>query len=68
MDDPLPLLTGLGAIALLAAAVAWFADRRRARRSDPDAVGFMPWTGVFFWAVLVALLTLGLDLKAWLAG
>ena len=61
------LLAG-GGIALTIALVAWLADRRRMRRSDPDDVGFMPWTGVYFWAVLAALVMLGLGLKAWLAG
>lgn len=68
MNDVPIWLTALGAMALAIAAWAWFADRRRMRRSDPDAVGFMPWTGIFFWAVLVALVLFSLDLKAWLAG
>ena len=36
---PMPL----GAIAVAIALIAWLGDRRRMRRSDPDAVGFMPW-------------------------
>jgi hypothetical protein len=66
MDDmPITLYAGLAAAAL--AVVAWFADRRRMRRSDPDAVGFMPWTTVFFWAFLAAVLLLALAGKVWLA-
>ncbi|MCA1662516.1 MAG: hypothetical protein LC648_10375 [Novosphingobium sp.] len=45
----------LRAIALAAtalAATAWLADRRRIRRRDPDAVGWMPWTAVFFFPPL----------------
>lgn len=38
-----------GAAAVLVAVIAWLADRRRARRRDADAVGFMPWTTLFFW-------------------
>ena len=66
-DVAMQFLAG-GGIAAAIALIAWLADRRRMRRSDPDAVGFMPWTAVFFWAVLVALATLGLALRAWVAG
>jgi hypothetical protein len=65
MDDlPLPLIAGLAALVL--AAVARLADRRRMRRSDPDAVGFMPWTTVFFWACLAAVLLLALGVGEWI--
>jgi hypothetical protein len=67
MDDlPIALLAGLAAAAL--AALAWLADRRRMRRSDPDAVGFVPWTPVFFWACLATLLMLALGVREWFAG
>lgn len=65
LDDPM-LMTGLAALALVVLALV--GDRRRMRRSNPDAVGFMPWTGVFFWALLVACVCLGLAARAWLAG
>lgn len=58
------LLPGLGLLAV--AVIAWRGDRRRMRRSDPDDVGFMPWTSVFFFALFGALILLGLALKAWL--
>lgn len=58
MDDlPFELFLS-GGLAVLVAAWAWFADRRRMRRSDPDAVGFMPWTTVFFLGVLAGVLLL----------
>jgi hypothetical protein len=44
--------------ALVVAALAWFADRRRMRRANPDAVGWVPWRGVAFWAMMVVVLAL----------
>lgn len=66
-DFPYPLVVA-GALALLVALAAWLGDRRRMRRSDPDAVGFMPWTTVFFWAVLAALVVLGAAVQQWRGG
>lgn len=34
----------------LVAIIAWRGDRRRMRRSVPDAVGWMPWRDIAFWA------------------
>jgi hypothetical protein len=62
----LSLAGGLLAVAL--AAVAWLGDRRRIRRTDPDAVGFMPWTLVFLLSLVVACVLLGLAGREWLAG
>ena len=50
--------------ALGLSALAWIAERRRLRRSDLDKVGWVPWTSLFFWALLAAVLLLGLALKA----
>ncbi len=55
-----------GFIALVVVLVAWLGDRRRMRRSHPDAVGFMPWPTVFFWALFAAVLLLGLAARLWL--
>ena len=68
MDDPLFSLWGGGLAALALAVWAWMADRRRMRRRDPDAVGFMPWTTVFFWSLLWACILLGIAGKTALAG
>jgi len=54
------------AAALLAVYSRW-ADIRRLRRSDPDAVGFMPWTAIYFLALFAACLILGMAARAWIA-
>jgi hypothetical protein len=60
------LLAGITAGTI--AVIAWLADRRRMRRSDPDAVGFMPWTTLYFFAAFVAVLLLAAGGKAWFGG
>lgn len=52
---------------LLVAAMALLADRRRMKRKAPDRVGWVPWTPVFFVALMVAVVTGGLALKTWIA-
>ena len=61
-------MRALGLAAAVIAALAWWGDRRRVRRSNLDAVGWMPWTPVFFVALMVAVVSLGLAAKAWVAG
>ncbi len=56
------LVPGLACAAL--ALVAWLGDRRRMSRSDPDAVGYMPWTAVFLWNFLAAVALLGLAARS----
>jgi len=62
------VLAAWGLSAVVLAAVAWAGDRRRMRRRNLDRVGLMPWTSLFFWALLAALILLGLAARAWLAG
>ena len=45
------------------AAVASVSDLRRNRRSDPDRVGFMPWTLITVMAVLAAVMLAAAALK-----
>ncbi len=46
----------LAGTAVLVAIIAWHGERRRMRRSNPDAVGFMPWGTVFVLALFVILI------------
>ena len=55
-----------GLIALVLALTGWLGDLRRMRRNHPDAVGCMPWTSVFFWALFAAVLLLGMAARLWL--
>lgn len=68
MTELVVTLGSAGLVAATVALVAWLGDRRRMRRVQPDAVGFMPWTGVFFFALLAACVLLGLAAREWLAG
>ena len=60
-----PSLVG-GLFALAIALVAWIGDRRRLGRRDPDRVGIMPWSGLFFWALLLGSVMLAAAAQQWL--
>lgn len=60
------IFASAGGAAAVLAALAWLADRRRMRRTDLDRVGFMPWTAIFFWAFLAAIVCLGIAGREWL--
>ena len=57
-----------GVIAAAMALIAWAGDRRRRQRRDPDAVGFVDWTSVSFFALFVAVLLLGGAVRLYLQG
>jgi hypothetical protein len=59
MSDSDTIMAFAGAIAAAIAVLAWVGDRRRMKRTDLDRVGFMPWTSVFFFALMAAVLLLG---------
>ena len=61
------VLTAGGIAALALAALGWRAERRRRTRSDPDAIGWLPWLAISFWASFAALLLLGAAVKLWVA-
>ena len=48
-----------GLAALVLAVISWLGDRRRMRRTDPDAVGLMPWRDLSFWSSIAAMILLG---------
>lgn len=56
-----------GAFALAVAMTSVWADRRRLRRVNLDAVGFMPWTVIYLIAFLAACVFLGLAAREWFA-
>ena len=62
-------LAGLAGGALLLVAL-WsaVAERRRLRRTRIEAVGFMPWTAVFFLSIFPGVTLVAMAVKGWLAG
>ncbi|OYX92320.1 MAG: hypothetical protein B7Y74_12440, partial [Novosphingobium sp. 35-62-5] len=56
-----------GAVALVVALVSVWAERRRLRRTNLDAVGFMPWTVIYLTTFLTAIVFLGLSAREWFA-
>lgn len=54
------LLAALGGLALAVALLSLWAERRRFRRKNPDAVGCMPWTLIYLITFLAACVLLGL--------
>ena len=59
-------LLALGALVL--ALTGWRGERRRKRRSDPDAVSWVPWMGLTFWSSFAAMLLLAGAIQAWVKG
>jgi hypothetical protein len=55
------IVAGSAAAVILISAVA---DHRRQKRNNVNDVGFMPWTGITVFAVLVALMATAVAIKA----
>jgi ABC-type uncharacterized transport system permease subunit len=62
MDKTALWMAIAGGLAALMGIVAWVGDHRRMRRRRLDQVGFMPWTGIFFWSLMAAVVLLGASL------
>ena len=54
-----------GAVGAALVVLSYWADHRRLRRTVPDAVGWMPWTAIYFASLLVACVSLGIAARAW---
>jgi len=65
-DATIAMLAG-GAF-LLAAGLSMWAEARRTKRRHIDAVGWMPWTKLFFIFTLTGLTMLVMGVKGWGAG
>ena len=66
MEESDQIMAIVGVVAAGFAISAWVLDRRRMRRRNLDRVGFVPWTAVFFWSLMAAVLLLGLSGRVWL--
>lgn len=54
-----------GGILLLFAALTIWAERRRVKRDHIDAVGWVPWTKLFFVAMLIGVTLVMFAAKGW---
>lgn len=57
-----------GAVLLMVAGWSIVAERRRMRRNRIEAVGWVPWTAVFFVSFFPGTVLLVLAVKGWLGG
>lgn len=55
--------TAMAVLSAIVVVMSSLADRRRTRRSNIEAVGFMPWTVITTMAVLATVLSIALALK-----
>ncbi len=65
-DATLVALWGAGL--LLVAAIAWLGERRRLKRNQIDAVGWMPWTTLFVLAFFCGTVLMVVAVVGWLRG
>ncbi|MBL0924869.1 MAG: hypothetical protein IBJ12_10450 [Sphingomonadaceae bacterium] len=57
------LWTGAAILSAVVVVISSLADRRRNRRRNIDAVGFMPWTAITVLSVLATVVAAALALK-----
>lgn len=55
----------IGIAAVVLAVVAGIGERRRNARRNLDAVGFMPWSAITLFSVMVALIAFSLAIKGY---
>jgi hypothetical protein len=67
MELDFTICASVAVFAAMVAVLGWLADRRRMRRADPDAVGWVPWRGLSFWATMVGVLAAAGAVKFWMA-
>lgn len=58
-----PFMVSLSVAAATVAAISIVADRRRQNRKRADDVGFMPWSAITVFSMLMAVMTLAISLK-----
>lgn len=63
-DAPGHIWAGISALSAISVLVSSLADRRRYRRNDINAVGFMPWTLITVFGVLATVLSAAIAIKA----
>lgn len=68
MDLSYENLLAPGLFFAVIAAISWAGDWRRRKRRDPDAVGWVNWTSLFFVSFLAAAVLLLLALASWRKG
>jgi hypothetical protein len=56
--------TAMAVLSAVIVVVSSLADRRRYRRSNIEAVGFMPWTAITVMSVLATVLSIALAIKS----
>ena len=64
-DATIASLWGGGMLAI--AGLSLWAETRRTKRKQIDAVGWMPWTKIFFVALLIGLTLMMMAVKGWVA-